>query len=99
MTKPVTSRAKLQGKDLAAFKNEYDPDTIVPGKIKAALAELGDAWTSEVDFCRAAGIAGHVLARYRDVFTGFWVEMGGRNPKRLWAGTKTFAAKMRESLT
>ena len=94
----MSKKPAPKGKDLTAFRAAHDPAFIVPQKIRAALAELGESWESEVEFIRRSGTSTTNLALFREEFSDFYVEVGGRNAKRLWAGTKGFAAKMRETV-
>lgn len=86
-------------KSLADFKSAHDKSFIVPTKIKAALAALGpDAWEYEVDFIRIAGISSQDVAKYRSQFEDHLVTVKNkaREDRRVWAGSKALAAKMRE---
>ena len=92
---PAKGAAPAKGKSLTAFRDEYDKDTVVPRKIRAALASLGAGWEYEVQFSRAAGVGLADLATYRTAFSEFIVQLpGGR---RAWAGKAT-ASKMRSML-
>jgi hypothetical protein len=85
-----------KGKDLAAFRAAHDKSFIVPQKVRAGLAKLGDSWAYEVDFIKLCELSTTDLATYRDQFTDFFVEVrAGKQGKRVWAGTKAFASKMR----
>lgn len=87
------------GKDLAAFRALHDKSYIVPLKIQEGLKALGEnAWEYEVEFIKRCGLSTTDLAAYRDQFKDFFVETGGRNPKRAWAGSKPFAKKLRDNL-
>lgn len=89
-------QAKI-GKSLEAFRAAHDKNYIVPGKINGALTKLGaEGWEYEVDFMKLAQLSTTDLAAFRDQFTDHIVEVGGRNPKRVWVGTKAFAKKLRE---
>jgi hypothetical protein len=93
--------APQKGKDLEAFRAAHDRDFIVPERIKAGLAALGDSWEYEGEFTRRCGIASQELPKYRDTFKEYWIETprpSGGSAKRVWAGTKAFAAKLRASL-
>lgn len=88
-----------KGKDLAAFRASHDPSFIVPNAIRKALAELGDSWETETEFMRRAQLNPTKFALFREQFADFYVNVGtDRQPKRLWAGTKGFAEKMRGTL-
>jgi hypothetical protein len=87
-----------KGRSLDEFANLHDKATIVPRKIRDALTQLGDSWEYETDFMRRAGLSPTDLARYREPFLDHCVMVPGRNPKRAWAGTLKFAAKLRGRL-
>lgn len=85
-------------KTLADFRAAYDKSTIVPAKIRSAIAALGqNGWEYEVEFAKGAGVSLYDLGRVRDEFSDNIVTIG-RNSKRAWAGSKALAAKMREML-
>lgn len=88
--------AKTVGKDVQAFRELHDKSYIIPKKIKDGLAALGDSWEYEGDFMRRIGVSQTDFAAYRDEFMEFYVVLGGKNTKRVWAGTKSFATKLRE---
>ena len=87
------------GKSLDDFRALHDKSYIVPKKIGEGLQSLGEHnWEYEVEFLKRCGLSTTDLAAYRDQFQEFWLETGGRNPKRVWAGSKGFAKKLREKL-
>lgn len=86
---------KTTGKDLEAFRAFHDKSFIVPKKIKEGLTKLGDSWLYEAEFMKMCMLSQADFAAYRDQFSEFFVDVGGRNPKRVWAGTKAFATKLR----
>ena len=90
-----------KGRTLDDFRAAHDKRVIVPQRIKTALSQLGDSWEYENEFIRRSGVSQIDFAAYREQFRDFYVEVPGTNgmrPKRLWAGTKAFATKLRESL-
>jgi hypothetical protein len=90
--------APQKGRDLEAFRAAHDRAYIVPQRIKAGLDSLGESWEYEAEFVRRCGIASQEMPRYRDQFKDFFVEPprgSNSNPKRVWAGSKAFAAKLR----
>lgn len=95
MSKTIPPVAPAKGKGIDDFRASYDRSFIVPKRIKDGLAALGDSYESELEFMRRCGISVTDLSQYREPFAEFYIEVGGRNPKRLWAGTKAFAAKCR----
>lgn len=90
----MTSKAK--GKDIDAFRAAHDKSFITPKRIREGLAALGDSWEYEVEFIKRCQLSNTDFAMYREQFKDFYVEVGGRSPKRVWAGTKAFANKLRE---
>jgi hypothetical protein len=90
---PVPSRHK--GKSADEFRKLHDPNYIVPKRIKDALAALGDGWEYEIEFLRLAGISTTQLGQFREQFEDHIVLIGGRNPKKVWAGTVKLAEELR----
>jgi len=87
------------GKSLADFRASHDKNFIVPQRIQTALKKLGDGWEYEVDFIKLAGLCTTDLARFRDQFEDYFVTTNGKNPKRVWTGSKAVAQQMREMVT
>ena len=87
--------AKHSGKSLEEFKKLHDPNFIIPNRISLALAALGDGWDYEVNFLKLAGLSVTQLANYREQFEDHTVAINGKNPKRVWCGTKKLAAQLR----
>lgn len=88
-------------KSLADFKAAHDKSFIVPAKIKAGLEKLGaDGWEYEIEFAKLAGVANHEISRFREQFADFIVLVKSSKSsgyeKKVWAGSKALAAKMRE---
>ena len=93
---------KVSGKDLEAFRAMHDKSFIVPKRIQEGLAALGDSWEYEAEFIKRGCVSQTDFAAYRDQFSDFFLETvgtGGARGKRVWAGTKAFAKKLRETLT
>jgi len=93
-----------KGKSLDEFRNTHDKKVLVPKKIRAALAELGDSWEYEAEFVKRTGLSSTDFARYREDFSEFYVTVSAGtttsgNSRRAWAGTKAFAEKLRESIS
>jgi hypothetical protein len=85
-----------KGKSLADFRRTYDKDFIVPQKIKTALAQLGaGGWETELNFARSAGVSMSDIGLFREQFQDH-VVLVERGSKRIWAGSKALAAKLRE---
>lgn len=87
---------KSAGRTVLDFRAEHDKSYIVPKRIRDALQKLGNSWEYEVGFLRLAGLSTTDLATYRDEFSEYLVLVGGRNPKRIWAGTVELAKQLRE---
>lgn len=90
---------KGAGRTLQDFRAEHDKSFIIPARIREALKKLGAGWEYEVGFLRLASLSTTDLAAYRDEFADYVVLVGGRNPKRIWAGTKELAAQMRQMVS
>ena len=88
------------GKDLAAFRAAHDKSFIIPKRIRDALEALGDSWEYEGEFIRRCGVSPLDFSTYRDQFQDFYVDTSTQRDraKRVWAGSKVFAAKMRAAL-
>lgn len=91
-----TSKGKI-GKDLAAFRAAHDKSYIVPEAIKKGLAALGDSWEYEQEFVRRCGVSLAEFSRFREPFNEFCVEIGGKSVRRVWAGSKAYARKLKEA--
>jgi len=89
-----------KGKDFEAFRAAHDPAYIIPRKIKAGLETLGaDCWEYEEEFRKRCGInSPNTFAPYRQQFDGFFVEVPGKTLKRIWAGSKALAAKIKSTV-
>ena len=93
------AKADKTGRSLQEFRAEHDKSFIVPKKITDALKKLGNGWEYEVQFMRIAGLSVTDLAAYRDQFAEHVVMVGGRNPKRVWAGTVDLARQLRDMVS
>lgn len=94
---PIKPKPVGKGASLEDFRKEYDVDMQRRKAIEAGLKSLGASWETETDFSRRCGIGLSVLAKLRDEYEHYWVRgKKGNNKKVLWAGTKEFAAQMRE---
>lgn len=99
----MSTKPKPAGNDLAAFRRLYDKSTIVPNKIRdalAALAAIGE-WEPEGIFMKRCGLSTTDFGRYRDQFTDFFIDVRpmGKSQTRVWAGTKKLADVLRGTLT
>lgn len=92
------SKAALKNgkRSMEEFRSLHDKAFIVPKKIRDGLERLGsDGWDYEVGFIKLAGLSTTDLANYRDEFADFVVNVGGKSPRRVWAGSKQLATKLR----
>jgi hypothetical protein len=93
-TKKIASALSLSDLD-----NQYNPNVIVPAKIRAALAKLGDNAMTSVNFQKEAGVTTLQLSQFSEQFESFQVVVRDNGkPKTLWCGTESFAKKVKERL-
>lgn len=88
-------------KSLADFKAAHDKSFIVPSKIKTGLEKLGiDGWEYEPEFTKLCGLSTNDMAKYRSQFEDYIVLVGrtrdSSRERRVWAGSKALANKLRE---
>lgn len=96
---PAAPATKAVGRSFEDFRSAFDRSTIVPGRIKSALAELGSNWEREIEFSKLAGVSIADLAAFRAAFEEHIVVLNREHHgKRVWVGNKNVAAKMREML-
>jgi hypothetical protein len=95
--KASVSKAEVKKKSLSEFRQLYDKSFIIPHRIKEGLKKLGAGWEYEVDFAKLAGVSLNDLSNYREQFLDF-VVLTGKDGRRAWAGTKSFAAQMRQMI-
>ena len=95
----TTPKQKQTGpvKTLADFQSTYDKDTIIPEKIRDAIAALDGGWVYESEFVRMAGVSFTDLSVYKDIFAEHIVFIK-RDSKRAWAATPELAEQMRRML-
>jgi hypothetical protein len=78
---------------------QFNPNVIIPARIRAGLAKLGDHAMTAMNFQREANVTTVQLAQFSEQFEGFQVVVrDGGKPKTLWCGTEAFARKVRERL-
>src|ERR1700722_7361048 len=92
---PAT-KPKGPGKSLAELRSVLDKRFIIPQKIAAALKQLGDTAEYEQEFQVMVGCAVKELAKVREQFADHIVVTVGKNPKRLYCGTKELADEVRK---
>ena len=93
-TKKISSALSMEDLD-----KHYNPNVIVPAKIKAALAKLGDNAMTSLNFQKESGVTTLQLSQFADQFESFQVVVRENGkPKTLWCGTEAFARKVKERL-
>lgn len=91
-------------KDKAAFRSQFDPNVIIPNKIRAGLESLAkaegpDGWEKEVDFLKRAGINAQSVAPHREKFAAHIVEAKDKSrPVNVWFADAKVAATERKNL-
>lgn len=92
-------------KDKDAFRAAFDPNVIIPNKIRAGLddlakAEGADAWEEEPKFMQRAKVNAQTIAAHRDAFKAHIVEAknANRKPVNVWFVDVKAAAEMRKAL-
>jgi len=70
------------GRTLAEFRQQYDKSTIVPGRVKAVLKQLGTGgWEYEVQFAKIAQVSLADLSVFRDQFSAHVVQLREGAPR------------------
>ena len=78
---------------------QYNPNIIIPARIRAGLAKLGDHAMTAMNFQHEANVTTVQLAQYSEMFESYQVIVRDNGkPKTLWCGTEAFARKVRERL-
>jgi hypothetical protein len=103
-TRPVAARRAVRaskpgrtvGRTLAEFRQTYDKETIVPSRVDAAVAALGDGWLYEVEFAKHAGVSLSDLGMFRDKYSRHVVSV--REGRRVWFGNPKNAEEARRML-
>lgn len=90
---------------LADFRASHDKSTVIPNKIRAALAVMAkqgpEHYEYEAEFLKLASLSVTDLAAYRDQFAPHLFiakHLNGKSystPKNIWFATKQAAAKAR----
>lgn len=96
----MTAKAKkTSALSLEDLDKQYNPNVIVPARIRAGLAKLGDHAMTAVNFQHEANVTTTQLAQYSEMFEKHQVVIRDNGkPKTLWCGTESFARKVRERL-
>lgn len=97
--------SKLKARSLSDFQSVHDKSVVIPGKIRAALAEMAklgpEHYEYELEFLKLAGLSVTDLAAHRDQFAAHIVHVKHANgkaystPKNVWFADKKAAAKAR----
>ena len=84
---------------LEELDQQYNPNVIIPARIRAGLAKLGDNAMTAMNFQKEANVTTLQLSQFSEMFEKFQVTVrdAGR-PKVLWCGTEAFARKVRERI-
>jgi hypothetical protein len=95
----VAKAKKTSALSLEDLDQQYNPNVIIPARIRAGLAKLGDNAMTAINFQKEANVTTLQLSQFSEMFEKFQVTVrdGGR-PKTLWCGTEAFARKVRERL-
>ena len=98
--KTAVSRKKIAtALSLDDLDKQYNPNVIIPARIRAGLAKLGDNAMTAMNFQREANVTTLQLVQFAEQFEGHQVVVrDGGKPKTLWCGTEAFAKKVRERL-
>lgn len=94
--RPNSVEEKPVRKNLTDFRQQYDKNFIIPARIDAALKKLGaGGWETELNFARLANVSMTDINLFREQYDEH-VVLVDRGSKRIWAGSKKLAAKLRE---
>jgi hypothetical protein len=84
---------------LEDLDKQYNPNVIIPTRIRAGLAKLGDHAMTAMNFQHEANVTTVQLAQFSEMFEKYQVVVrDGGKAKILWCGTEAFAKKVRERL-
>lgn len=91
------------GNDTGAFRAAHDKSFIIPNRIREGLKKLGNkTWLYEADFIKlCGGISTTDFSRFREGFTEYFFEARtiGGSPKKVWCGSKEYAAELQGTQT
>lgn len=101
MSKTSSAKKHSSALSLADLDNKFNPNVIVPERIRKALKQLGDAAMTAEDFRTLAGVSTTNLSLFAEQFEEHLIHVrdAHRKTRTLWAGTPTFAAQARERLS
>lgn len=90
---------KATAMSLEDLDKQYNPNVIIPTRIRAGLAKLGDHAMTAMNFQHEANVTTVQLAQFSEMFEKYQVVVrDGGKAKTLWCGTEAFAKKVRERL-
>lgn len=90
---------KTSALSLEDLDKQYNPNVIIPARIRAGLAKLGDHAMTAMNFQHEANVTTVQLAQFSEMFEKHQVVVrDGGKAKTLWCGTESFARKVRERL-
>lgn len=93
------AKDKKIGLTLAELNARYNPNVIIPAKIREALKSLGDNALPSEEFRKLANISTTQLSQFADQFSEHHIPVRDAGRTRLlWAGTAAFAARAIEEL-
>lgn len=98
--KTASSRKKSStALSLDDLDRQYNPNVIIPARIRAGLARLGDHAMTAMNFQKEANVTTLQLVQFAEQFEAHQVPIreNGKT-KMLWCGTEAFARKVRERL-
>ncbi len=99
MSTKKAKRASSGALSLEDLDKQYNPNVIIPARIRAGLEKLGDHAMTAMNFQREANVTTVQLAQFSELFEKHQVIVrDGGKPKTLWCGTEAFARKVRERL-
>jgi hypothetical protein len=96
----MTAKAKkTTALSLEDLDKQFNPNVIIPARIRAGLAKLGDNAMTAMNFQREANVTTMQLIQFSEQFEKHQVVVrDSGKPKTLWCGTEAFARKVRERL-
>ena len=98
-SKKPTKIKTSAGLSLDDLDKQYNPNVIIPTRIRAGLAKLGDHAMTPMNFQHEANVTTVQLSQFSEMFEKHQVVIrDGGKPKTLWCGTEAFARKVRERL-
>jgi len=99
MSTKKAKKASSGALSLEDLDKQYNPNVIIPARIRAGLEKLGDHAMTAMNFQREANVTTVQLAQFSELFEKHQVIVrDGGKPKTLWCGTEAFARKVRERL-